>query len=188
MTDWKGIHTVMRNTVVALAAAAAAGFLAAGCSSTPASQATAPHTPAAVAATQTPRAAVLSARQVASGLRQHLPVTSITILTAATDPNHLLGRPGEYTSKARFRDSRIPAAPDVTGGGEIEVFATSAQAVRRARYIQQVVQAAPILGAEYDYVAGPVLLRVSGKLTPSQAAGYALALAAVTGSHVREIQ
>lgn len=35
--------------------------------------------------------------------------------------------------------------------------------------------------AEYDYQAGPVLVRVSSKLTPDQAASYRTALKAVTG-------
>jgi hypothetical protein len=29
-----------------------------------------------------------------------------------------------------------------------------------------------ILGTEYDYLAGPVLLRLSSQLTPAQAAAY----------------
>lgn len=59
-----------------------------------------------------------------------------------------------------------------------------AGAVRRARYIQDIVQAAPALGAEYDYVAGAVLLRVPGQLTPAQARRYRAALAAITGAVV----
>jgi hypothetical protein len=64
------------------------------------------------------------------------------------------------------------------------VFANHAGAVRRARYIQGIIQAAPVLGAEYDYVAGAVLLRVSGQLTPAQARRYRAAIAAITGDTV----
>jgi hypothetical protein len=100
-------------------------------------------------------------------------MTTIQVLTPASDPNHLLGRPGGYTSKTTFADSRITgqSGTGVSAGGEVEVFATNAQAIARARYIQRLVQAAPLLGAEYDNVAGPALPRVPGILTPAEAAG-----------------
>lgn len=92
------------------------------------------------------------------------PVKLTDVYTAETDANHLLGRPGQYTSKAAFTDTRISAEDtselekgDVGLGGGIEVFDTNAQAVARATYIQKIVQAAPVLGLEYDYVAGAVL-------------------------------
>lgn len=99
-------------------------------------------------------------------------------VTAATDPNHLLGRPNQYTSKVTFTDSRIKAADvegtqegDVERGGAVEVFATAGDATARAKYIQAVTKSLPAL-AEYDYVHGTVLVRVSHYLTPEQAAGY----------------
>ncbi|MFJ3717906.1 hypothetical protein [Streptomyces sp. NPDC090057] len=83
-------------------------------------------------------------------------------VTAANDPNHLLGRPGQYTSKITFDDTRIPASEvsgtdkgDVERGGAIEAFATAADARSRAKY-----------------VAAVVLVRVSHYLTPVQAAAY----------------
>ncbi|MEU6776458.1 hypothetical protein [Streptomyces sp. NPDC046759] len=99
-------------------------------------------------------------------------------VTAADDPNHLLGRPGQYTSKITFNDSRIPAGQvsgtdqgDVERGGAIEAFATAADAQTRAKYVEAVTKSMPAL-AEYDYVHGTVLVRVSHYLTPKQAAGY----------------
>ncbi|WP_191892055.1 hypothetical protein [Streptomyces griseoaurantiacus] len=99
-------------------------------------------------------------------------------VTAANDPNHLLGRPNQYTSKVTFTDARIKAA-DVSGtekgaverGGAIEVFANSSAAQARAKYIQAVTKSMSAL-AEYDYVHGAVLVRVSHFLTPDQAAAY----------------
>jgi hypothetical protein len=129
----------------------------------------------------------MTAAQVTRALRTHgLPVTGIRVLTAASDPNHLLGRPGEYTSKTEFADSRKAgeAGPGVAAGGSVEVYQDHAGAVRRARCIQSIVQAAPVLGAEYDYVAGAVLLRVSGQLTPAQARRYRAALTVITGAAV----
>ncbi|MFI7399681.1 hypothetical protein ACIBW9_04200 [Streptomyces sp. NPDC049541] len=104
-------------------------------------------------------------------------------VTAENDPNHLLGRPNQYTSKVTFTDSRIKAT-DVTGtekgdverGGAIEVFSSPADATARAKYIQAVTKAMPAL-TEYDYVNGTVVLRVSHYLTPAQAATYKAAAA-----------
>ncbi|MBW8737130.1 MAG: hypothetical protein JF621_08375 [Streptomyces turgidiscabies] len=99
-------------------------------------------------------------------------------VTAANDPNHLLGRPGQYMSKVTFTDSRIKAADvdgtkvgDVERGGAVEVFADPAGAEARAKYIQAIGKSMPVF-AEYDYVHGAVLVRVSHYLTPTQAAGY----------------
>jgi hypothetical protein len=104
-------------------------------------------------------------------------------VTAANDPNHLLGRPGQYTSKVTFTDTRIKASDvegtekgDVERGGAIEVFGDAAGAQARAKYIQAIAKAMPAV-AEYDYVHGSVLVRVSHYLTPAQAAGYKSAAA-----------
>jgi hypothetical protein len=104
-------------------------------------------------------------------------------VTAANDPDHLLGRPGQYTSKVTFTDSRIKAADvvdpskgSVDLGGEVEVFGDAASAKARAKYIQTVTKSLPAL-AEYDYVHGAVLVRVSHYLTPAQAGGYKSAAA-----------
>jgi hypothetical protein len=104
--------------------------------------------------------------------------------SADTDPNKLLGRPNGYTSKVSFTDSRI--GPDdllgvepggVDAGGSVEVFADADAAAARQQYIQQLQKAAPLLGTEYSYVDGTALVRVSGKLTPDQAADYERAVA-----------
>lgn len=99
-------------------------------------------------------------------------------VTAENDPNHLLGRPGQYTSKVTFTDSHIKASDVVDSskgsvdlGGAVEVFADPAAATARAKYIQAVTKSLPAL-AEYDYVHGTVLVRVSHYLTPTQAAEY----------------
>ncbi|MEU1535554.1 hypothetical protein [Streptomyces fagopyri] len=99
-------------------------------------------------------------------------------VTAENDPNKLLGRPNQYTSKITFTDSQI-SADDVTGtdkgdvsrGGAIEVFGSPADATARAKYIQAVTKGMPAL-SEYDYVHGTVVVRVSHYLTPKQAGAY----------------
>ncbi|SFE34286.1 hypothetical protein [Streptomyces mirabilis] len=104
-------------------------------------------------------------------------------VTAENDPNHLLGRPSQYTSKVTFSDSRI-SADDVSGtdkgdvdrGGAIESFASPSDAKARAEYIQAVTKSMPAL-SEYDYVQGTTLVRVSHYLTPKQAGEYKAAAA-----------
>jgi hypothetical protein len=105
------------------------------------------------------------------------------VYTAETDPNKLLGRPNGYTSKATFTDTRIDPASvpratpgSVDAGGSVEVFDTEAAASARQQFIKQTMQTAQILGTEYSYVDGPVLLRISQQLTPEQAAEYEAAL------------
>ncbi|CCB73347.1 conserved protein of unknown function [Streptantibioticus cattleyicolor NRRL 8057 = DSM 46488] len=108
-----------------------------------------------------------------------MPTAHLTgTVTAENDPNHLLGRPNQYTSKVTFSDSRVPAgdtshldATDIGKGGAIEAFATPADAEARAKYVQAVTKSMPAL-AEYDYQHGTILIRVSHFLTPAQAAAY----------------
>ncbi|MGW7612554.1 hypothetical protein ACWGKW_35950 [Streptomyces sp. NPDC054766] len=97
---------------------------------------------------------------------------------AENDPNHLLGRPGEYTSKVTFSDSWVQAS-QVTGadpgvverGGAVEAFADASDARARAEYIRGIAKSSPAF-TEYDYVHGSALVRVSRYLTPKQAARY----------------
>ena len=85
-----------------------------------------------------------------------------------------LGRPGGYTSKAAFTDTRVDPAQargseSIDRGGGVEVFATAQAAQQRGQYVQRVAQAVPLLGSGYVYAAGPVLLRLTGVLIPPQA-------------------
>lgn len=54
----------------------------------------------------------------------------------------------------------------------MEVFADAAGAKARADYIGGIAKTSPALANEYDYVTGAVLVRVTGLLTPAQAAPY----------------
>jgi hypothetical protein len=131
---------------IALMVAAVAAVLTAGCgaSHTPAVHpATAAASPVAVA----PSAEVIAARL---GLRH------ITAYTAATDPNHLLGRQNGYTSKVNWGPQR---------NGSIEVFRTVALTRARKAYLGNF---APPLGDGYDCLAGTALLRLSAAYTPAQ--------------------
>ncbi len=105
-----------------------------------------------------------------------LPIDGLIIYDATTDPNHLLGRPNGYTSKAAFTDNRITSKNTSPGnvdlGGTIEVYPTHEDAQARADYIAKIEKAMPMLGTEYDYINGSTLIRVSSTLTPEQAAAY----------------
>lgn len=128
-----------------------------------------------------------TAESVLTYLQAHsLPVTGVIAYDAATDPNNLLGRPSGYLSKVAWQDTRVDqtfysAAPGgVQFGGSIEVFSNSTKALARANYIGAIGQASPALGSEYDYLKGPILLRVSAKLTPAEAAEYMQAIPGAT--------
>lgn len=154
--------------------------VATACSS-PAAPSTAAAPPPAPAAP-----AVRTAEQVVADLAAGVSTAKPTVVyTAESDPNRLLGRPNGYISKASFADTRIKAsevkddeAGSVDRGGSVEVYADEAGAAARKKYIDDTMKAAPILGSEYSYVTGPVLLRVSQQLTPEQAAEYERALQA----------
>lgn len=170
-----------RTTLPAYTAAAVLLLAAGGCSSssTPAAS-TQATTTAAPAAERAAAATPLTADAIIAKFKTaKLPVTSTYAFTAANDPNHLLGRPNGYTAKLSWTDSRIPATDttgaqqgDVSLGGSLEQFGTTAAATARETYIQGILKANPMLGTEYDYVVGDVLVRVSQYLTPAEAQAY----------------
>ena len=133
----------------------------------------------------------LDAGTVLAGLQARIPsITETTIYTADSDPNKLLGRPGQYTSKAGFHDRRVPADEvkfesepfAVRRGGDIEVFGSADDAEKREQYIAALMREpaiAALAGVEYIYRQGRVLLRVSGALTPDVAAEYERSLGEV---------
>ena len=135
----------------------------------------------------------LNAEQVTAQLKQAgLPVANVAVYTAKTDPNKLLGRSNGYASKTAFDDTRVDLSKfqkgEVPRGGGVEVFDTADAAQRRGEYIAKIQQASSLLGSEYLYTSGPVLLRISGELTPEQAKGYANALADITSADVAPVE
>lgn len=99
----------------------------------------------------------------------------ITVITEDNDPNELIGRPGGYVSAAVIHDQggdQSSSEPGVAYGATVEVYEDEAGAQRRFDYIQGILEDSPILGTEYGYVRGAVLLRVSGEIKPSVASKY----------------
>ena len=157
-------------------------LLLAGCSSAPASTAASPAATAdapgqlAVAA---PAAPLDAPGELAKLKAAGLPIGATGVVTAADDPNHLLGRPNGYTSKVYWTDTRVDKTkiyPSSIGGtdpgGAIESYADAAGAQARRDFIGAIAKASPALANEYDYLAGTSLIRVSGLLTPDQAKQY----------------
>ena len=60
----------------------------------------------------------------------------------------------------------------VSDGGSVEVFATVTDAQHRFKYLQAISTSGNALFAEYEYLDGIAILRLSSKLTPTQAAAY----------------
>jgi hypothetical protein len=112
-----------------------------------------------------------------------LPIGESEAYTAKNDPNELLGRPNQYSSKVNFKDTRlktdlIARGFDVQNGGSIEVFENQEDAIARKKYLETVQKGfSPF--SEYSYREGNVLLRLSHRLTPEQAAEYKEALKSI---------
>ena len=110
------------------------------------------------ASTSAPAHATPTAEQIAKLMHLPAPVFGYT---ATTDENHLLGRPGQYTSKVNWG---APTSDD--SDNSIEVFPTSADAATRAGYLAAFK---PPFGDGYDHQNGAALLRLSADVTPAQA-------------------
>jgi hypothetical protein len=130
-----------------------------------------------------------SAGVVAGLIAAKVPIDGSQTYTAASDPNSLLGRPGQYVSKANFHDSRLDASTswDVDGGGSIETFANKGDTSRRVKYVKAITGSSSLF-AEYDYSIDTTLLRLSHLLTPDQAASYESALKQVLGGKITATQ
>lgn len=100
-------------------------------------------------------------------------------MTEDNDPNDLLGRPNGYKAAAVIKDPRLDEPCDDLGvdcGVTIEEWDSAEDAKDRSDYIQGLLEEAPMLGSEYHYLDGPILVRVTGELSPSVAEEYEKAL------------
>lgn len=100
-------------------------------------------------------------------------ISEVTIITEDNDPNDLIGRPTGYTQAAILHDATLACDElGVSCGGTLEIWPDEAAATERSEYIQSTLEEMPILGTEYHYQSGNILLRVAGILKPSQAEAY----------------
>jgi hypothetical protein len=102
-----------------------------------------------------------------------LPIGQVIALTPENDPNQLLGRPGQYTGKTQFEDTRVNDGDSnpLALGGSIEVFANPNDAKRRADYVQAITTSSSLF-AEYSWLVDSVFLRLDNAFTPTQATEY----------------
>jgi hypothetical protein len=115
-----------------------------------------------------------SAGEIAEGLKAAgLPIENITIYTAETDPNSLLGRPNQYVGKADFVDTRQPGEEKTY---TVEVFDSADAAKSRHDYVEAVTKDTPFL-VQYQILNGRTLVRLDKALTPDQVEQYRAELA-----------
>lgn len=119
-----------------------------------------------------PAPAQLSDVTIAAALRGLTPpVTGIAVFTAETDPNKLLGRPGQYTGKVSWNDPRVSNAGDLA---TIEMFTDEASLQTRFTYLDGITKNGPLfLQWMYSHGAQRLIMRLPKDLTPAQAAIYA---------------
>lgn len=167
MTRPGDYRATMRLRLVTISAV----LLLCGCAGTDTS--TTPSAPPAASQAPASSPAVRDAKATLDAIRAAgLRLTSITAQDEDSDPNNLIGRPGQYTSRA---SADLPGADPSAKAGSVdrgvvaEGFPNADGAQARADHIQNLLKQSPVLGAEYHYLAGAVLVRVSGKVKPSQA-------------------
>lgn len=95
-----------------------------------------------------------------------LPLREVQLFNEFTDPNSLLGRPGQYYAKAAWTDVRGLR----TAHGTIELFRSPADFELRLAYLEQFT-AIPLF-AEYMFARWPVIMRLEHTLTPGEAQSY----------------
>lgn len=115
-----------------------------------------------------------SAQSVADEIATTVDVEQV-VIDENNDPNDLIGRPNGYVAAVLLKDSRLPGCTEDLGvdcGATVEEWPNTDSAQARADYIAALQKDSPMLGSEYHYLVGPVLVRVSGELKPSQAMQY----------------
>ena len=113
----------------------------------------------------------------------------VIVYDEQSDPNGLLGRPGQYIGKADFIDSRIemnqnPTMTDeMKEGGTLECFEN--ESTCNSRYEELCRLSGADMGAfgvnAYIYKYDQAIFRVSYDVTPSDAAAYQTAMDAILG-------
>lgn len=120
---------------------------------------------------EAPKGPLTSDEIVAAFKAAGLPIGTVQVYDAKNDPNKLLGRPGQYTAKFNFADTRLEQPEDDVTGGSIESFASDKDLKNRVAYVKSITESTPMF-AEYQYTNGLMFLRLDKGLTPDQAAEY----------------
>ncbi len=115
----------------------------------------------------------LTAGAVTQSLQRHnLAAGQVQAVTSQNDPDGKLGKPNQYTSRADFLDPALANGGDwsLANGGAVEVFGSAKDAVRAKKQLQAGNSGST--PSEIDYQAGPILLRLSPRLSQPQIANY----------------
>lgn len=125
----------------------------------------------------------LTAQTAAEKVKAAVPEVSLITITGDNDANNMIGRSTGYVAATVIVDPRAGEGcdrqkPGIVCGAGVEQWPDAAAAQQRADYLESVLSAAPFLGTEYATLRGNLLLRVSGKLSPSVADQYKAAFTA----------
>lgn len=124
----------------------------------------------------------LNAEEIVSKMKsENSNIGKLVVYTEDTDLNKLLGRPGQYTSKVGFEDKRLEQVNanneflteeerKEPTGGTVEVFDNEKDMLNRKKYIESFSTSS--MFSQYVYSKGNALLRIDGKITPTQAKEY----------------
>jgi len=110
---------------------------------------------------------------IMANLQKKFPTVQQTyIYTEQRDPNGNLGKAGYYVAGAEFYDTGTNTAPDgeafgADSGGAIEVYASTADAIKRVDYLKQFQGDAALDPGAFKQV-GVNVIRASSKYTKSQ--------------------
>jgi hypothetical protein len=99
-----------------------------------------------------------------------MPVTATVVHTPESDPNKLLGRPGQYTGKINWTDTRTGAAAQ--GDATIELFADRQTLDARKAYVEPFTKTSLFAQYLYAHPTRLALMRLPHELTPEQAKQY----------------
>ena len=117
---------------------------------------------------------VVNASDVVNALKKYgLPIGNQLVYTVENDPNKLMGRSGQYTSKVNFIDTtaKEDKKVEMLNGGSVEMFDNNVDAKNRFDYVSKTAKSSPLFN-EYDYVQGKILLRLSKNLAPIHVKKY----------------
>ena len=96
------------------------------------------------------------------------PILDVEIYDENTDPNAVLGRPGEYIGKFNFTHEPKPETYQLL---TIEIFEKEADAKKRSAYVEETIEDLGFMG-EYIYLDSVYLLRIPYDLTAEEAELY----------------
>lgn len=117
---------------------------------------------------------LLTSEQVMTALKNaDLPIINEIMYTEQSDPNNLLGRPGQYVGKVNFSDKRIEKTSRDKQGCTVEVFASLTDMENRKSYLNAVTGPTSVgPGKQYIYAHKNALLRLEFAMLPKDAAVY----------------